>query len=199
MASRALKSAARMWCSSVSAPDCVSLDGANLWHFPSLTYIGGAVLLILAIIYVRHWRKTRAQEKLIAGGNMVSIAAPLITRIESIPAWSGSGHSYTPSNEPISPYTPYSPYSSSDHSHLPILSADGHLLPSSPELAWSDDNHVSTGPLPTTPYIQHSQYNISSDGKGGLVGVFPEQDIAYLGVERYGRSGAHHGTYHSIV
>ena len=61
----------------------------------------------------------------------------------------------------------YSPYSDSDHSHMPILSADGHLLPVShlpdPAFGANADNR----PLPPLPSSQH------------LVGLYKEQDIKY--------------------
>lgn len=144
------------------------------------------------------------------------------------PAWSDEP-------QPVSPTAPYSPYlsspatsssshssqgnfalgsagSSSDHSHLPILSADGHLLPVSPPLSqtnqaptWtygssspydeytqyadqrgsgrSEESHYSKRSLPQVPQV--AQMGYVPQPSQGVVGVYPEleQDIGYAGVQ----------------
>ena len=151
---------------------------------------------------------------------------------------SGSGQMYekpawSDDPQPVSPTAPYSPYlsspasssshshssqgnfslgsgSSSDHSHLPILSADGHLLPVSPPLhqsqepTWtygasspydaydqrgsgrSDESHQSRRSLPQVPQVaQVAQMGYVPRPSQGVVGVYPEleQDIGYSGVQ----------------
>jgi len=82
-----------------------------------------------------------------------------------------------------------------------MLSADGHLLPVSPGLAWSDDSQHSNRPLPLAPateYMYQTQSYVGSGGAQGLVGVFPEADIAYAGSRGYERGGHPDVRYHQL-
>ena len=69
--------------------------------------------------------------------------------------------------------SPYSSQSSSDHSHMPVLSADGHLLPvltstsTSPEQAWSESSHGSSRILPQAPvHPYQNQHQHQTGGYG---------------------------------
>lgn len=81
---------------------------------------------------------------------------------------------------------------------MPILSADGHLLPVSPEPAWSDDSHKSSRALPQAPSLQQTQRYAGSNDRQ-LVGVFPEQDIAYMGGVVYTQGRTHNDGYHQLA
>lgn len=115
------------------------------------------MLGILGLILLRRWKRSRASDRML---NMSTRAdAPLVTRYPS-----NDWHS-TRSVEVDSPYIEYSPSLGSDHSHMPILSADGHLLSPNP----SDDNRLYR-PLPLAPG-RLEEYNDVGEC------IYAEQDI----------------------
>jgi hypothetical protein len=124
-------------------------------------------LAIIALIYVRQWRKNRIEAEVACEERSMAYSRmdrPLIAQ----PFRSNMVASSTSSE---SPRSPYSPYFGSEQSHIPILSADGHLLPvSPPEPAWSYESHEMKRPLPAVPQNEPSP---------AVVGMYSEEDMGY--------------------